>query len=242
LNRTEFIRKNFLEIELSKQTLDVYVPRQALLKAIKECMPQFQGRVLDVGCGQMPYREMMLQANQNITSYLGLDLRSSSVHDTSIADLHWDGNNIPLDENSIDTALATEVLEHSFSPTKTLLEINRVLKPGGLFFFTVPFIWPLHETPHDAYRYTPFSLKLHLEEAAFTNTNIRSLGGWHTSFAQMIGLWLKEGGLSRWERKIAVRVAKRLIPYLLRKDVKDNRFGHHSMVSGLYGTAIKNKL
>jgi SAM-dependent methyltransferase len=228
-------------MELTKQTLDVYVPRQALLKAIKECLPQFHGELLDVGCGQMPYREMILQTNGNVSRYLGLDLQSSSVHDTSIADLHWDGKNIPLPQNSVDTAMSTEVLEHSFYPTQTLLEINRVLRPGGLFFFTVPFIWPLHETPHDAYRYTPFSLKMHLEEAKFTNITIRSLGGWHTSFAQMLGLWVKESGLSRWQKKIAVRIAKRLIPYLIRNDRKDNNFGHHCMISGLYGTAVKHK-
>jgi SAM-dependent methyltransferase len=239
LNRDEFIKQQFLDVELSKQTFDIYVQRKALLRAIKECLPQFRGELLDVGCGQMPYREMVVQQNQTVSRYIGLDLQSSSVHDTSIADLHWDGKKIPLGDNRIDTALSTEVLEHSFNPTHTLLEINRVLRPGGLFFFTVPFIWPFHEVPFDAYRYTPFSLRMHLEEAGFTDIKINSLGGWHASFAQMFGLWVKEGGLSRWEKKIASRIAKRLIPYLLRKDIKDNSFGHHSMVSGLYGTATK---
>jgi len=239
LDRTEFIQKHFLEIELTKQTLDVYVPRKALLRVIKECMPQFRGELLDIGCGQMPYRELIMQANSNVSRYIGLDLEGSLVHDTAIADLRWDGHHIPMEENSIDTAMATEVLEHSFQPTQTLLEINRVLKPGGLFFFTVPFIWPLHETPFDAYRYTPFSLQKHLEESGFSQINIRSLGGWNASFAQMLGLWVKEGGLSRWQRKFWVRVARRLIPSLIKRDVVNNRFNQHCMITGLYGTALK---
>ena len=202
-------------------------------------MPQFRGELLDIGCGQMPYRELIMQANSNVSRYIGLDLEGSLVHDTAIADLRWDGHHIPMEKNSIDTAMATEVLEHSFQPTQTLLEINRVLKPGGLFFFTVPFIWPLHETPFDAYRYTPFSLQKHLEESGFSQINIRSLGGWNASFAQMLGLWVKEGGLSRWQRKFWVRVARRLIPSLIKRDVVNNRFNQHCMITGLYGTALK---
>lgn len=240
MSRTEFIQKHFLNIQLDKQTVDVYVPRQSLLNAVKDSMHQFRGELLDVGCGQMPYREMILAANKKVSRYVGLDLQSSSVHDTGIADLHWDGTTIPLNENIVDTAMATEVLEHSFYPAQTLKEIYRVLKPGGLFFFTVPFLWPLHETPYDAYRYTPFSLKMHLEEAGFNQIEVRSLGGWHASFAQMLGLWTAESQLTGFRKKLALKACKRLIPWLLKNDVKDNRFGQHCMITGLYGTAVKN--
>lgn len=231
--------KHFLNIALDNQTIDVYVPRRAILKAVKECTLALKGTLLDVGCGQMPYKQLMLEANPSITKYIGLDLATSSVHDTSVADIHWDAKKIPISNNSVDSAMATEVLEHSFDPEATLREINRVIKPGGTFFFTVPFIWPLHEVPYDAYRYTPFSLKNHLERSGFSNIVIKQLGGWHASFAQMLGLWATESNLTGYRKKLAIATAKKLIPYLLKIDKPDHQFKHHSMPSGLYGTAIK---
>ena len=240
-NRISELEKHFLKIKLNSETIDVFVPRTAILDAVKKSLYIFKGTLLDVGCGQMPYRELILKENNLVEKYIGLDLASSSVHNTDIADLHWDAHTIPLENESVDSAMATEVLEHSFNPTDTLKEICRVLKPNGTFFFTVPFIWPLHETPYDAYRYTPFSLRMHLEKAGFNNIKIESLGGWHASFAQMMGIWVKESNLSGWKNKIALKISKFFIPYLIKNDLRDNNFGQHCMITGLYGTATKNK-
>jgi SAM-dependent methyltransferase len=235
----DWVNKNFLEIPLDKNTLQVYCVRKAIFESIKMAAPKFSGSVLDVGCGQMPYKDYLLKHNPNISKYIGLDIENSSIHDTSIADLTWDTKTIPTPDNIFDSAMATEVLEHCFEPTETLKEIYRVLKPGGFFFFTVPFLWPLHETPYDAYRYTPFSLKHHLEKAGFDEIEIKSLGGWHASMAQMLGLWVTESPLRPLPKKILIKLIKRAIPWLLRNDLRQNEFTQHSMVSGLYGFAKK---
>lgn len=239
INRLEEIERHFLNIQLKEDSMGSYMPRTTLLNAVKKSLYVFKGDLLDIGCGMMPYKELIINRNKKVERYIGLDLQSSTIHNTDIADLHWDAKIIPLQNETVDSAMATEVLEHSFDPDKTLAEIFRVLKKDGVFFFTVPFIWPLHEVPYDAYRYTPFSLKILLEKAGFEQIEIKSLGGWHASFAQMLGLWATESPLLGYKKKWAFKIAKLLIPYLLKNDVPDNNFGHHSMMTGLYGTAVK---
>lgn len=230
---------NFTNIKLNKDTIAVYAVRKAILKAIDNQKNVFSGKLLDIGCGVMPYKNIIYKNNPKLTSYTGLDLQDSNFHDTQIADVQWDGTNIPFAENEFDCMLATEVLEHCFEPIETLKEMHRVLKPNGNLFFTVPFIWPLHEVPYDAYRYTPYSLKLILEKAGFSNIQIHPLGGWNTALAQMLGLYFSENRLSRNKQKIGTYLALKIIPYLLKRESKNLTFGHHFMPSGLYGWAQK---
>jgi SAM-dependent methyltransferase len=48
---------------------------------------------------------------------------------------------LSYDDNSFDIVLHSETLEHIPNPGKALSECNRILKPNGWCFFTVPVIW-----------------------------------------------------------------------------------------------------
>lgn len=187
---------NFLIPNLTLNFADLFIVRKAIKKSLDEHISLFRGTLLDVGCGQMPYKNHILKSNPNVNRYIGLDFAQGKYADIMQPDIAWDGHTIPLDSASIDCSIATEVLEHCHHPLTVLKEIRRVLKPDGVFLFTVPFIWPLHDTPHDHYRYTPFSLKLLLQEAGFEDIQINSMGGWNASLAQMIGLWLKRAPMT----------------------------------------------
>jgi SAM-dependent methyltransferase len=121
-----------------------------------------------------------------------------------------------------------------------LKEVYRVLKKDGIFFFTVPFLWNLHEVPHDEYRYTPFSLQRHLENSGFRDINIKATGGWHASMAQMLGLWVRRSPLHPLKRKWFSILLKPVIKQLILKDSKSTpMFVEGQMITGLYGTAKK---
>lgn len=52
-----------------------------------------------------------------------------------------------------------EVLEHVKNPFNAIKEIQRVLKPGGIIIGSTPFVFPIHDEPHDFYRYTKYGLR-----------------------------------------------------------------------------------
>ncbi len=185
--------------------IDLYWGRSSILRAVSEALPHFHGTFLDIGCGVMPYRELITRAPSRVTQYVGLDIETPTYK--ASVELRWDGKKIPLADAAVDCAMATEVLEHCPEPLGVLQEARRVLKPGGTFFFTVPYIWPLHDAPHDFFRYTPFALEKLLAEAGFTDVKIDAMGGWNASLAQMMGLWLKRSPMTpearnKWAKQI----------------------------------------
>jgi hypothetical protein len=52
------------------------------------------------------------------------------------------------------------------------------MRNNGTLILSVPFLEPLHEEPRDYYRFTPFSLRLLMEEHGFFIHQIWSKGGW----------------------------------------------------------------
>ena len=154
-------------------------------------MPSFNVQYLDMGFSKMPYKDYILE-HFEISKYVGLDIETALDYDTKLkADFFCDGIRMPFENNSFECAIGTEVLEHCPEPEIILKEAFRVLKPEDVFFFTVPFLWNLHEVPTDEYRYTPFSLERHLKNSGFSNIEIKATGGWHASMAQMLGLWVR---------------------------------------------------
>ncbi|MDC0297308.1 class I SAM-dependent methyltransferase, partial [Crocinitomicaceae bacterium] len=171
----------------------------------------------------------------------GLDIENALVYESQITpDVYWDGVKMPFEDSTFDSCMATEVLEHCPNPEIVLKEVSRVLKPEGTLFFTVPFIWNLHEAPHDEYRYTPFALKRHLLNSGFKDVQIKSSGGWHSSLAMMLGLWVRRSPMGSFKRKILSRLIKPIMKTLLKRDIGiHSNFKEGQMIPNLFGTAKK---
>lgn len=102
---------------------------------------------LDHGCGPGPYKALFKQR-------VGFDVAPGPAVDVT-GDMHA----LPFEDNYFEQILSTEVLEHSYDPCKAVDELRRVLKPGGKLILTTRFVYPLHDTPHDFFRFTEFGLK-----------------------------------------------------------------------------------
>lgn len=80
-------------------------------------------------------------------------------------DVYADGAALPFADASFDGVLCLEVLEHVRRPAAVVAEIARVLKPGGRGWISMPFLYPLHDAPHDYQRYTEFGLRRDVGQA-----------------------------------------------------------------------------
>jgi SAM-dependent methyltransferase len=129
--------KDFLTKKITRANLDKFISKHGSDKL-----------TLDLGCSGTP----------NYAKYfknrIGLDIK-----DGEGVDVVGDAHNLPFPDGKFDVIVCTEVLEHLHTPHTAVSEMNRVLKPGGKLILTTRFIFPIHDAPHDYYRYTKYGLK-----------------------------------------------------------------------------------
>jgi SAM-dependent methyltransferase len=168
-----------------------FINRYSLYKEIKRFAKTTSRntRVLDVGCGIKPYRNLFIT-----NDYVGIDIQGGGHADEAKAvDTFYDGVNIPFQEDSFDSIICTQVLEHSSDPEMLVKEMSRVIRPGGRIFISMPFIYPEHEAPFDFRRFTKFEHKKILEKNNFININIIKTTGFFGTFGQLFVIFLFEG-------------------------------------------------
>ena len=109
------------------------------------------GKVLDYGCADMPYRNLLPRNCE----YLGADLPGNPHANIEIGD---DGI-LGVADASIDLVLSSQVLEHVEDPRRYLDECWRVLKPGGALILSTHGLMTYHRDPVDYWRWTGDGLK-----------------------------------------------------------------------------------
>lgn len=128
-------------------------------------------RVVDFGCGDMPYRCLW---KDHLLEYLGCDFADNESADVVI---NSNTGTLPLSGGSFDVAFSTQVLEHVVDPGLYLKECNRLLKPGGFLLLSTHGVWPYHPCPTDYWRWTSAGLKKIVSDAAFEIIHFRGMMG-----------------------------------------------------------------
>ncbi len=147
---------------------DISPLRQAEHETLKSI--RLDGNILDLGGDTRSAYRNLFQGDFKITTVnLSKDSGADIVHDLEQAPL-------PVSSESFEGVLLMNVLEHIYHAQQLLRESFRVVKPGGIIIIAVPFLFPIHPSPRDYWRFTDEALRRMLEEAGFKNINVEHLG------------------------------------------------------------------
>ena len=109
---------------------------------VRDLAARGPGRVLDWGCGWGQVTALLREAGVETTAF---DYRAEAeapgvarLERFPDIEAHISGEPValPYDDGSFDTVLSCGVLEHVPDPDGSVMEIRRVLRPGGMFYVT----------------------------------------------------------------------------------------------------------
>ena len=176
-------------------------------KFLQKYSNSIKGHLVDLGCGEAPYKKYFLQFADK---YTGVDW-SNTLHNSKI-DINSNLNvEIDLKDEVADSIVSISVLEHLLEPQVFLNESFRILKKNGRMLLQVPWQWRLHEIPHDYFRYTPYALKNMFAKAGFNDVKIEATSGFFTTWLVKMNYfthrWVKGPKIIKWS------IAIFLIPF-----------------------------
>lgn len=160
----------------------LHIRSRRLLGEIKQSL------ILDIGSGNSQYGGVLESSNR----LYRLDYPQTNQRYRGSPDVYADACNLPFKTGSLDIVFLFEVLEHLVADDQALREIHRVLKSGGKIYASVPFVYPVHDAPHDYRRYTIHGLRLLLNEAGFVCHKEIQHGNSFITVLQMLNLAMLE--------------------------------------------------
>ena len=113
-----------------------------ILKQREKVVPQATGRVLEVGMGSglnlSFYQADQIEFVWGLEPSLGMRKRAQPRVDAAPFEIKWldlPGEEVPLEDGSVDTVVLTFTLCTIPDPAQALFQMRRVLAPGGRLLF-----------------------------------------------------------------------------------------------------------
>jgi 2-polyprenyl-6-hydroxyphenyl methylase/3-demethylubiquinone-9 3-methyltransferase len=106
-------------------------PDDVRLGAIRQALEPLPGRrVLDLGCGKGRFSRPLADAGAEV---VGLDLSASMLAEAvGLPRVRASARRLPFAASTFDAVVAVEVFEHLAAIDDVLMEVRRVLRPGGV--------------------------------------------------------------------------------------------------------------
>jgi SAM-dependent methyltransferase len=150
----------------------------SIYRTLYTLLPTERGVILDVGGGEQPWRSLVSPH----ANYTMIDIPSGfSMRHKDCA--LFDGRQFPIRSDSCDVVISVEVLEHVQGLNGHLMEIARVLKPGGKLIATTPWSARLHFAPLDFQRLSPYGISSLLESSGLVLHSLSARGNFFSVVA-----------------------------------------------------------
>ena len=129
--------------------------RPAVLEFVRDVVDRLPIRtpVVELGARAATGQEGLaaeLRAIVGADEHIGCDIQPGAGVDR-IEDVHA----LTFADDSIGTVFCLDTLEHVRDPLRALVEMHRVLVPGGVVAISSVMFFPIHEHPWDFWRFTP---------------------------------------------------------------------------------------
>ena len=182
-----------------------WLANHKVIAAVERTAGHARGVLLDVGCGSMRARAWYAG---RITRYLGVDLAASPYLEDARLSAIARGEQLPFRGGSVDTVLGLSMLTCLAEPSRMIEESFRVLRPGGALILEFTQMAPLHDEPHDYFRFTRFGAHRLLEQAGFEVIETVPIGGlWaRVGLSSIAGLNRVNRGPTRVLTELPVRI------------------------------------
>ena len=151
-----------------------WLANHQVIAALERARPHARGVLLDVGCGWFPFTGVF---EGRVERYLGVDLRSSRFLGDRPPDAYARGEALPFREGSMDTVLGLSMLTYLREPAALIAEARRVLRPSGTLLLEFTQMAPLHDEPHDYFRFTRYGAAQLLSQGGFEPVEFIPIGG-----------------------------------------------------------------
>jgi SAM-dependent methyltransferase len=151
-----------------------WLAHHKLIGALMRARVHAHGVLLDVGCGD---RRAERWLRGHVSRSLGVDLAGSRFLGSGRPDAYARAEALPFRAGSVDTLLGLSMLTYLREPRCMLAEAHRVLRPGGTLILEFTQTSPLHDAPHDYFRFTRYGATHLLETAGFEPIELIPIGG-----------------------------------------------------------------
>src|SRR4051812_5530608 len=127
------------------------------------------GSILDLGGSQRSGYHELIKGKHTITT-VNIDVKYGC---NIVCDIQ---KAFPFDNLSFDAVIGLNILEHIYAFENVFKETNKVVKQGGTVVFSTPFMFNIHGSPDDYFRYTKSCFERLLKDHGFTEIVVDEIG------------------------------------------------------------------